>query len=126
MPKLETIRVAAIDEINRQAKDAEDQIDQILEDHHIRAIQLNTEIVDYVNAGRPASPSPTRYVIAAAMATRREITLRDMLEILFDRWRTMQERIATIITELDRLIEAIEAATSIEEIATALASMDWE
>lgn len=123
---LETVRAAAIEAVTNEAKAEESQLDALLSGNFVRAIMLNTEIVDYVvHEGRPASPSAARYKLAAALSARRGDTLRDTLESLFAKWRDVQDRITIIITELDRLTEALESATTIEQIETALASMDW-
>ena len=88
-------------------------------------MMLNSEIVQYLTAGRPASPSAAVYVLAKALADRRGVTLRAALETLADRWLTLRTRIAAIITELDRLEDAIAAAGSVAEIAGVLAGMNW-
>lgn len=123
--QLNQIKREALEAVRRQAGLQENRIDNLISGNFVRAIMLNTEVVNYVQSGRPANPSANVYAIAAAMATRRGITLRDMLETLFSRWRTVQSRIATITTELDRVTEAIQAATTIEEVEVVLAGLDW-
>ena len=122
---LPEIRTAAIVTLNEQAAAAEGAIDSLIAGHHVRALMLNTEIVAYFEAGRPADPAANVYVIANAMATRRGITLRDMLEILFSRWRDVQADIGDIVTELDRVTEAIEAATDEAGVQAALDGAVW-
>lgn len=122
---LDRAKTAALIEVQRQAEEQEAAIDALISGNFVRAIMLNTEIVAYFEAGRPANPSANVYVISAAIAARRGATLRDTLESLFSRWRDVQSRIATIITELDRATEEIEAATTVVEVDLILAGLDW-
>lgn len=123
--ELDRAKTEALAEVRRQAEKQEGSIDTLISGNFVRAIMLNTEIVHYVDAGRPASPSPTVYIISDAMATRRSVTLHDMLELLFARWRDVQGRIATIITELDRAIDEINAATTVAEVEAVLIGLNW-
>lgn len=129
-PDIEVIRPWAIEQINRLAAEQEDAIDSLISGHVARAVMLNTEIVTYFQAGRPANPQANIYVIADAITTRRQnndpgITLHDTLESLFSRWRMVQSRIAVIITELDSAVEAINTAATIGEVVIILANLAW-
>lgn len=122
---LDRAKILAITIINDQADAAETKLDSLITGKPARAMLLNTEIVEYYKAGRPADPAANVYVIANALALRREITLRAMLENLFLRWRNIQAKIALIVTEFDRLTEAINAAGSRAEIEAILAGAEW-
>lgn len=124
-PDLAEVITWALNYVRAQAAEAENSIDDILAGNFVRGIMLNQEVVEYYKAGRPANPSANVYVISAAMAARRGITLHDMLELLFAKWRNVQGRIAQIATELDRLTEEIEAAGTVEEITAILATMEF-
>ena len=124
-PSLADEKIRAIHYVRQQAQQAENAIDALLAGNFVRAMMLNSEIVQYLTAGRPASPSASVYVLAKALADRRGVALRAALETLADRWLTLRSRIATIIVELDRLEDEIDAATTVAEIATVLAGMDW-
>ncbi len=110
--------------VRQRAAEAEAEIDNLLGGHFLRAVMLNTEIVQYINAGRPASPSHTVYALADALAQRRGVSLREMLEALRSRWLTLRGRIATIITELDRVEDELSAAGSVGEITEILGRLD--
>lgn len=122
---LDGVREYALLYVRQAANDAESGFDDRITSSPTKAIFLNTEIVEYYKQGRPANPAANVFVVADAMATRRGITLHDMLEILFLKWRAIQTQIAAIVTELDRLIEAIEAAVTIEEIQAILESINF-
>lgn len=118
-------RRAVMDYAKQLAQDAENQIDDLVSGNYVRAIMLNTEITHYAQAGRPANPSPNVYVIADAIANRRGQPLRDTLESLFDRWRDIQSRIAAIVTELDRVETALDAAETVAEVEAVEASVNF-
>lgn len=122
---VETVRSWALTEVMRQAALAENDIDSAIANNPARITFLSTEIVDFYNNGQPTNPNPVRYVIANAMATRQGIMLYDMLVSLLARWINIRDRIADIMTELDRLIEGIEAAATKLEIGQILATMDF-
>ncbi|MCB0208011.1 MAG: hypothetical protein KDJ52_01700 [Anaerolineae bacterium] len=108
------------------AQDAENQIDNLISGNYVRAIMLNTEITHYAQAGRPTNPSANVYVISAAIAARRALPLRDTLESLFTRWRTIQGRISAIVTELDRIENALDAAQTLAEIQAIEQSINFD
>lgn len=118
-------KVIALSLVQTEAKAAADSINDLFTKNPVRALMLNTEIVDYVNQGKPASPNPARYVISAAIATQRGDTLKDTLEALLAKWLTVQAAIAVIAPEANRLTDEIDVATTLAEIETALVSMDW-
>lgn len=122
-PGVEIVRAWALETVNELATKKENALDRLIAGK--RETYLNNEIVDYYKSGRPANPNPTIYAIANAMAIRRGINLRDMLEILLTKWLSIRERLIAIITELDRVTGEIEAAGNIEEIEVALASVTW-
>lgn len=120
-PPLEDLRSWALSNIKKIAKKQRSDLDDIVSDN----ITLANEIVIYYLNDRPADPQPGVYVIADAIATRRGVTLRTILENLLTRWQAIQADIANVMPELDRLLDEVDAATTIEEIETALASATW-
>ena len=122
-PDVETIRVWAITAVNDWADAREDTLDAKLSKSPARAIFLNTEIVQYFNAGRPANPAANIYVMAAEMAASRGIALRAMLELLLTKWIAARDKLASINAVQDEATTAIEAAATIEEVAAILAAL---
>ena len=120
---LEACKTWALDYINDWADAREDTLDAKLSRSPARAIFLNTEIVQYYNAGRPANPAANVYVMADEMAASREVTLREMLELLFAKWLTARERLSNINAIQDEATTAIEAAATIADIAAILAAL---
>ena len=79
----------------------------------------------YFVQGRPVLPQAGVYKIANALALRRSLALRDMLEALLSRWQAVQDRVVIVADELDRLEDAINAAADVVEVAAALSGA-WE
>lgn len=123
---LEGVREYALLYVRQAASEAESSFDARITSSPTKAIFLNTEIVEYYAQGRPTNPNANIFVVANAMATRRGITLHDMLKSLFLKWRNIQSSIADIVTELDRLVDEIETAVTIEEIQSILEGVNFE
>lgn len=120
-PALTSVRNWAIAQIKVLAEERRSSLDDIVSDN----ITLANEIIIYYLNDRPTDPQPGIYVIANAMAVRRSVTLRAMLENLLTRWQAIQSKIADIMPELDRLLTEIENASTIEEVEASLASVEW-
>ena len=116
-------RVWAITAVDDWADAREDTLDAKLSKSPARAIFLNTEIVQYFNAGRPATPSGNIYVMANSRAVRKNIPLRTVLENRLAKWISVRAMIATLDDALEEAIEAIEAAATIDDIAAILADL---
>jgi len=121
-PDVETVRAWALETAKMWAKQRRSNLDDIVSDN----ITLAIEIAIYFINDRPADPQPGIYVIANAMAVRREVTLRVMLENLLTRWRAIQAEIANVMAELDRLLDEINTASTVTEIEAVLASVAWD
>lgn len=119
----EDIQAEALALVYYWADDREDTLDAKLSESPTRAMFWNSEIVQYFNDGRPATPSGNVYVMANSRAIRKNIPLRTVLENKLARWISVRAMIATLDDASEEAIEAIEAATTVEEVAAVLESL---